>query len=86
MKQIVKSALLQLNGHDRMKKREDHTSDVFNLNIMWTGMVSRQAVLQPQGDRESALRIHCLFGLKPGNNLLEQPFSRIDNAVLALDA
>ena len=31
---MIKSALLQLNGHDRMKRKKELISDVFNCLIM----------------------------------------------------
>ena len=82
---IVKTALLQLNGHDRMKKREGSYFRCVQPFQHHTGGHQQDdgsANSDPLGG------MYCYsFGLKPEEH---QPsgtcnFSRIDNAVLALD-
>ena len=82
---MVKTALLQLNGHDRMKKREGSYFRCVQPFQHHTGGHQQDdgsANSDPLGG------MYCYsFGLKPEEH---QPsgtcnFSRIDNAVLALD-
>ena len=78
----VKTALLQLNGHDRFKRREGSYFRCVQPLQHHTGG-------HQQDESEALGGIYCYsFGLKPEEH---QPsgtcnFSRIDNAVLALDA
>ena len=82
---MVKTALLQLNGHDRMKKREGSYFRCVQPFQHHTG-----GHQQDDGSNSSDPLggMYCYsFGLKPEEH---QPsgtcnFSRIDNAVLALD-
>jgi hypothetical protein len=79
---MVKSALLQLNGHDRMKRREGSYFRCVQPYQHHTGGHKQSPANQDGG-------MYCYsFGLKPEEH---QPsgtcnFSRIDNAVLSLDA
>ena len=86
---MVDSALLQLNGHDRMKKRDGTYFRCVQPLQHHTGGHNQEdgnaagTAVDPLGG------MYCYsFGLKPEEH---QPsgtcnFSRIDNAVLALDA
>ena len=89
---MVKSALLQLNGHDRMKKREGSYFRCVQTLQHHTGGHNQddgEGGSAALADRKHPLGgMYCYsFGLKPEEH---QPsgtcnFSRIDNAVLALD-
>ena len=85
---IVKSALLQLNGHDRFKRRSGKYFTTVQRSQHHSGMTDTNLVVAVASGNDGKSRPHVYsFALKPEEH---QPsgtcnFSRIDNAVLNLE-